>query len=112
MLKWNKRVNRYICNPSYMLIVVEFAPGEHIDITLFAEEKPIRSKNTKTTKIEILREELDEMVKEFCTMFVAVKKLYSDEQTAQYARELTSVCNILGLKIWKNKYKKKWGLKK
>jgi hypothetical protein len=111
MLKWNKRVNRYICNPSYLLIVVDFAPGEFIDITLFAEGKPIRSKRTKITEVAIEREELDEMVKEFCTLFVAVKKLYSDKQIAQYARELRSVSNILGLKIWENKYKKKWGLK-
>ena len=111
MLKWNKRVNKYICNPNYMLIVVDFAPGKHIDITLFAEGKEIKGKRTRTLKVEVPREELDEMVSEFCTMFVAVKKLYSDKQLAQYARELISACNILGLKVWENKYKKKWGLK-
>ena len=94
-----------------MLILVEFEPVSHVEITIFAEEKSIRTRKTNTKKTEYSREEVDEMVNEFCTIFVAIKRLYTDKQLAQYARELISVCNILGLKVWENKHKKKWGLK-
>ena len=51
------------------------------------------------------------MVGEFCKIFVAMKRMYTEIQIKQYAKELVCVYNILGLKIWENKYKKKWGLK-
>jgi len=111
MLNWKKRNNRYICSPSYMLITVEFEPSSYVEIMLFADEKMIKSRKINTKKSEYDREDVDKMVKDFCKTFASMRRMYTDLQLKQYARELSSVYNILGLKIWENKYKKKWGLK-
>tara|TARA_Y100000296_G_C4946258_1_gene143974 strand:- start:109 stop:396 length:288 start_codon:yes stop_codon:yes gene_type:complete len=94
-----------------MLIVVEFEPASFIEITIFAEERSIRTRKINTRKVEYSREEIDKMVGEFCRTFVVMKKMYTDIEIKQYAKELACVYNILGLKIWENKRKKKWGLK-
>ena len=88
-----------------MLIVVDVSDGYRVSITLYVKDLNIRSVKKRIDEYTPTPKRMREMVKEFCDKFVN-QKYYSDPEVAEHARDLSSVTDIYGLRVWKNSIKK------
>ena len=105
--KQRKTKHRFICIPSDMLIVVDVEDGHCVEITLYVNEQPIRSARLRIDEYTPSEKRMRKMVNEFCQKFVN-QKYFTDSEVAGHAKDLSSVTDIYGLRIWKNDRKREW----
>ena len=87
--KQKKTKYRFICSPEYMLIVAKVEPTNFIEITLYNNDKSIRSTRINLNEYTPSREKIYKLVKQFCQKFVS-QGYITDDKIAQCADELSS----------------------
>ena len=104
MVKKKKKTtkHRFICSPNDMLIVVDVEKSYRISIALYVNEVSVRTVTMRTAESTPTPKKMRQMVNHFCNKFVD-QKYYSDPDIAAYARDLSSVTDIYGLRVWRKR---------
>ena len=94
--------HRFICSPNDMLIVVNVEKSYYVSIVLYVGDMIVRRVSMRTSESTPSHKKMRDMVNHFCNKFTN-QKHYSDPEIAEYARDLSSVTDIYGLRVWRKR---------
>ena len=94
--------HRFICSPNDMLIVVDVEKRYRVSIVLYVNDVCIRRVTMRISESTPTHKKMRELVSNFCNKFTN-QKHYSDPDVAEYARDLSTVTDIYGLRVWRKR---------